>query len=139
MPGREKAAVLYITSLGGVRKTFEDCNSMRLLLESLGMRFYERDVSRHLAYREELRRALGGPARPRRRRLGAAAAAPRGTAHLRQRRRRPCGGCGGFRFSVCPRCGGGGGRRWRCRRGGRCTGCNGNGLVVCGLCSWPCE
>lgn len=160
-PGGERAAVLYTTSLGGVRKTFEDCNSVRLLLETLRVRFYERDVSMHLAYREELRWALGGsvvPALPRLficgRDLGGADEVQvlhdrgqllplvEGLPPSASAGGVPCGGCGGFRFSVCPRCGGSrreaaaavvgdGGRGGA----GRCTGCNENGLVVCGLCS----
>ncbi|GJN10242.1 hypothetical protein PR202_ga28320 [Eleusine coracana subsp. coracana] len=44
-PGGERGAVLYTTTLRGVRRTFEDCNGVRALLECLGVAFQERDVS----------------------------------------------------------------------------------------------
>ncbi|KAK6928212.1 Glutaredoxin [Dillenia turbinata] len=51
--------VLYFTSLRGVRKTFEDCCNVRLILKGLGFRVDERDVSMHSGFKEELRELLG--------------------------------------------------------------------------------
>ncbi|CAI8591800.1 unnamed protein product [Vicia faba] len=56
--GKEKV-VLYFTSLRGVRKTYEDCCQVRMILRGLGMKIDERDVSMHLGFKEELRELLG--------------------------------------------------------------------------------
>ncbi|KAE8767881.1 electron transporter thiol-disulfide exchange intermediate [Hordeum vulgare] len=60
-PGGERAVVLYTTSLRGVRKTFEDCATVRRLLDGLRVAFLERDVSMHAPYRDELRALLPRP------------------------------------------------------------------------------
>ncbi|KAI3813197.1 hypothetical protein L1987_17915 [Smallanthus sonchifolius] len=39
--------VLYFTSLRGVRKTYEDCCHVRVILKNCGVRVDERDVSMH--------------------------------------------------------------------------------------------
>ncbi|XP_014497152.1 uncharacterized protein At3g28850-like [Vigna radiata var. radiata] len=51
--------VLYFTSLRGVRKTYEDCCQVRMILKGLGVRVDERDVSMHSRFKEELRELLG--------------------------------------------------------------------------------
>ncbi|KAK7295351.1 hypothetical protein RJT34_18258 [Clitoria ternatea] len=51
--------VLYFTSLRGVRKTYEDCCQVRLILKGLGVKVDERDVSMHSGFKEELRELLG--------------------------------------------------------------------------------
>ncbi|CAL5191219.1 unnamed protein product [Lathyrus oleraceus] len=56
--GKEKV-VLYFTSLRGVRKTYEDCCQVRMILRGLGVKIDERDVSMHLGFKEELRELLG--------------------------------------------------------------------------------
>lgn len=56
--GKEKV-VFYFTSLRGVRKTYEDCCQVRMILRGLGVRVDERDVSMHLGFKEELRELLG--------------------------------------------------------------------------------
>lgn len=50
--------ILYFTSLRGVRKTYEDCCHVRVILKSLGIRVDERDVSMHLGFKEELKELL---------------------------------------------------------------------------------
>ncbi|GAB2287877.1 hypothetical protein Dimus_022232 [Dionaea muscipula] len=55
----KKIVVLYLTSLRGVRKTYEDCCNVRVILKSLGLRVDERDVSMHSGFKEELRELLG--------------------------------------------------------------------------------
>ncbi|XP_014497138.1 uncharacterized protein At3g28850 [Vigna radiata var. radiata] len=56
--GKDKV-VLYFTSLRGVRKTYEDCCQVKLILKGLGVRVDERDVSMHSGFKEELRELLG--------------------------------------------------------------------------------
>ena len=51
--------VLYFTSLRGVRKTYEDCCHVRVIIKGLGVRLDERDVSMHSGFKEELRELLG--------------------------------------------------------------------------------
>ncbi|KAK7266361.1 hypothetical protein RIF29_19005 [Crotalaria pallida] len=51
--------VLYFTSLRGVRKTYEDCCHVRLILKGLGVKVDERDVSMHSVFKEELKELLG--------------------------------------------------------------------------------
>lgn len=50
--------VVYFTSLRGVRKTYEDCCHVRVILKSLGVRVDERDVSMHSGFKEELKELL---------------------------------------------------------------------------------
>lgn len=51
--------VVYYTSLRGVRKTYEDCCHVRVMLKGLGVKVDERDVSMHSGFKEELRELLG--------------------------------------------------------------------------------
>ncbi|XP_066399279.1 uncharacterized protein At5g39865-like [Miscanthus floridulus] len=54
-----RRAVLYFTSLRGVRATYEDCCLARAILKGYGVRLDERDVSMHRGFRDELRGLLG--------------------------------------------------------------------------------
>ncbi|KAI3970669.1 hypothetical protein MKX01_024316 [Papaver californicum] len=56
--GHDKV-VIYFTSLRGVRKTYEDCCYVRMILKGSGFRIDERDVSMHKEFREELIELLG--------------------------------------------------------------------------------
>ncbi|KAF2308694.1 hypothetical protein GH714_013164 [Hevea brasiliensis] len=56
--GNEKV-VVYFTSLRGIRKTYEDCCHVRVILKGLGVRTDERDVSMHSGFKDELRELLG--------------------------------------------------------------------------------
>lgn len=149
-PGGENAVVIYTTTLRGIRKTFEDCNVARSILESTNVEVFERDVSMHSAFKEELRvlmgskevkvplvfvkgRLIGGAEEMVRLdeegKLGilldgipAAAAAG-------------CWRCGGVRFVMCVECSG------SCRVVGedgrksvKCSKCNENGLIQCPKC-----
>jgi glutaredoxin domain-containing cysteine-rich protein 1 len=58
-PPRKKKAVLYFTSLRGVRATHEDCCLARAILKGYGVRIDERDVSMHRGFRDELQGLLG--------------------------------------------------------------------------------
>ncbi|KAJ0043143.1 hypothetical protein Pint_19259 [Pistacia integerrima] len=56
---RKEKVLVYFTSLRGVRKTYEDCCHVRVVLKSLGIRVDERDVSMHSGFKEELKELLG--------------------------------------------------------------------------------
>ncbi|XP_052188566.1 uncharacterized protein At3g28850-like [Diospyros lotus] len=56
----KERVILYYTSLRGVRKTYEDCCHVRVILKGTGVRVDERDVSMHSGFKEELRELLGG-------------------------------------------------------------------------------
>ena len=58
-PGGERKAVVYFTSLRGVRKTFVDCCAVRSILRGYGVRLDERDVSMHAVFKAELADLLG--------------------------------------------------------------------------------
>ncbi|PSS15848.1 Thioredoxin-like fold protein [Actinidia chinensis var. chinensis] len=151
-PGGNQGVVLYTTSLRGIRKTFEDCNSIRFLLESLRVVFHERDVSMHLEFREELWRILGGRVVPPRlfikgRLIGGADEVV--GLHERGSLRKllcglplnlttgPCGGCAGVRFVVCLSCNGSRKIVSDALTGEltiRCSECNENGLIKCPIC-----
>ncbi|XP_058773212.1 uncharacterized protein At5g39865-like [Vicia villosa] len=57
--GKKEKVVLYFTSLRMVRKTYEDCCNVKIILKGLGIRVDERDVSMHLEFKEELKELLG--------------------------------------------------------------------------------
>ncbi|KAJ8477418.1 hypothetical protein OPV22_021145 [Ensete ventricosum] len=157
-PGGRESVILYTTTLRGIRKTFEDCNGVRFLLESLKVRFTERDVSMHLEFREELWRVLGCRAIPpslfiRGRYVGGAdevlglheqgrlLALLRGAPRDRSAGEEACRGCGGVRFVVCWECNGSrkiyhGEEEEEEEEAGpaQCRHCNENGLVVCPIC-----
>ncbi|KAL2636407.1 hypothetical protein R1flu_007886 [Riccia fluitans] len=59
-PGGEDRVVLYITSLRGIRKTFEDCNQLKIILQGFNVAIDQRDVSMHAEFREELKELQGG-------------------------------------------------------------------------------
>lgn len=118
-PGGAHSAVLYTTTLRGVRSTFEACNAVRAALQSHAVAFRERDVSMDRGFREELRDLTRGlPAAVPRlfvrgRHVGGAeevlgldeegalAALLEG---LPRARGGSCDGCGGMRFLPCFEC-----------------------------------
>ncbi|KAL6989176.1 hypothetical protein U1Q18_014928 [Sarracenia purpurea var. burkii] len=150
-PGGAELVILYTTGLRGIRKTFEDCNSVRFLLESFRVVFFERDVSMHSEFREELWRILGGKLVPPRlfikgRYIGGAEVVL--TLHEQGKLRPlfegvpidqsngPCDGCAGIRFVVCFNCNGSH-KLVVSDAGGsleECPECNENGLIICPLC-----
>lgn len=148
-PGGENAVVLYTTTLRGIRKTFEDCNTARSVLESHQVRTFERDISMHSGFREELRglmgraevrvpvvfvkgRLIGGADEvvklEEEGKLGVVLAGiPRAAAG--------CAGCGGVRFVLCLECHGSckvWGEDWKSSV--KCGECNENGLIQCPIC-----
>ncbi|PHT60749.1 hypothetical protein CQW23_03112 [Capsicum baccatum] len=152
-PGGQDAVIIYTTSLRGIRKTFEDCSMIRFLVESFGIVYYERDVSLHIAYRDELWRILGGirvvPPRlfVKGRHIGGADE----VVGLHEQgilkkllhgiplisSKFPCKVCCGIRFVMCLSCHGcckitdqdSNGYRIRCPK------CNENGLIKCPVCN----
>ncbi|XP_042381119.1 uncharacterized protein At3g28850-like [Zingiber officinale] len=123
--------VLYFTSLRGVRKTYEDCVLVRMILKSYGVRVDERDVSMDRGFREELA-VLTSEAGEKQRKeslLPAVFANGGYVGGVEEVRRMhedgqlqgaldgcemaapgegglPCEGCGDIRFVVCEKCSG---------------------------------
>ncbi|CAN6253280.1 unnamed protein product [Urochloa humidicola] len=164
-PDSARKVVLYLTSLRGIRKTYEDCWSTRSVLQGYGVRVDERDLSMHAGFKDELHAALGGGGGgggrlPQvfadGRHLGGAEeirrmheagelsraleacemAPPPGAGGKGSVALDACSGCGGVRFVPCEECSG------SCKvfleevgTFRRCPDCNENGLVRCPLCS----
>lgn len=149
-PGGSESVILYSTTLRGIRKTFENCNSVRFLLESFRAVFYERDISMHREFREELWKVLDcKKAIPPRlfikgRYIGGAEEVL--CLHEQGKLKRlfegvpldgtngPCEGCGGVRFIVCFNCHGSHKVIGKDGQSNQCSKCNENGLIVCPLC-----
>lgn len=60
LPGTEDRVVIYFTSLRGIRRTYEDCYSVRMILKFFRVFIDERDISMDSSYRKELVSVLGG-------------------------------------------------------------------------------
>ncbi|MBA0800620.1 hypothetical protein Gohar_011044 [Gossypium harknessii] len=148
-PGGEDSVVFYTTSLRGIRKTFEDCSSMRFVLDSLKILVQERDVSMDMEFREELWRILGGRVIPPKlfikgRYIGGADEVFR--LHEQGKLKKLlegipsnclCTDCANMRFLVCSNCSGS--RKVFTEKQGdelcmKCPDCNENGLVKCPVC-----
>ncbi|XP_068667231.1 uncharacterized protein [Aristolochia californica] len=151
-PGGAAAVVLYTTTLRGVRRTFEDCQRARQLIDAHRVDVDERDVALHGQFLNELRELLGEEATVPRlfvkgRYVGAVEQVVElnETGRLRAvlnsvdggtgQGRRDCEGCGGLRFVLCFECNGSCKVLSEEKKGTiRCTKCNENGLVQCPLC-----
>ncbi|KAK6122143.1 hypothetical protein DH2020_044112 [Rehmannia glutinosa] len=59
IPGAEKTVVIYFTSLRVVRRTFEDCKTVRTILRAFRVSIDERDLSMDSSFMDELQRILG--------------------------------------------------------------------------------
>ncbi|WOH02332.1 hypothetical protein DCAR_0521721 [Daucus carota subsp. sativus] len=149
-PGGENKVILYTTGLRGIRKTFEDCARIRFLLQIFRVSYFERDVSMHLEFKEELWRVLGEKVVPPKlfikgRYIGGAEVVV--VLHEQGRLRRlfdgvlvdgsegVCEVCVGVRFLICVVCNGS--RRVFVRRDEtvkQCEECNENGLIICPIC-----
>ncbi|GAB4834597.1 hypothetical protein Ancab_032858 [Ancistrocladus abbreviatus] len=161
-PGGANSVVLYTTSLRGVRRTFEDCNTASSVLETHTVVYDERDMSLHADFLHEFRELLGSEEAE----GGGVVPVPRlfvkgsylhsrgsgeddGAERVNESGRlgrilswarvergvQGCEGCGGARFVPCFECSG------SCKvlvrekgEKGRCPKCNENGLVQCPLC-----
>lgn len=147
----DKRIVLYFTSLRGIRKTYEDCCSVRMIFRGFRVPVDEKDISMDSTYRKELQAALGGTGFSlpqvfiRGNHVG-------GAEEIKQLNENGelakllegfpvkdpgfvCESCGDARFVPCPNCNGS--RKVfeeeddRLRR---CPGCNENGLIRCPGC-----
>ncbi|BFG38612.1 hypothetical protein CerSpe_248860 [Prunus speciosa] len=148
-PGGENAVVVYTTTLRGIRKTFEDCNNVRSIIESHLVHVLERDISMDSGFKEEIRglmetkdvkvplvfvkgRLIGGADEivklEEEGKLGVLFdGIP--TALV------GCQGCAGMRFVMCMECNG------SCKvldegqkKMVKCGECNENGLIHCPIC-----
>ncbi|PON98830.1 Thioredoxin-like fold containing protein [Trema orientale] len=59
LPGTEDRIVVYLTSLRGIRRTFEDCYAVQMIFRGFRLWIDERDISMDSAYRKELESVLG--------------------------------------------------------------------------------
>ncbi|CAM8958265.1 unnamed protein product [Rhodiola kirilowii] len=154
-PGGANSVIIYTTTLRGIRKTFEDCNVVRSIIESYEVQMFERDISMDSGFKEELRKLMGTKVVKvpvvfiKGRMIGGAEvvgkmdedgrlgqllegvtkAAAGGGGGV-------CVGCGGVRFVMCGVCNG------SCkvlddkgRKSLKCGECNENGLIHCPICS----
>jgi glutaredoxin domain-containing cysteine-rich protein 1 len=156
-PGGENALVLYTTTLHGIRKTFEDCNTVRSAIESHGVQIMERDISMDSGYREELRVLLKEVKVPMLFVKGRLIGGVEVVVKLEEEgklarilrvipKAKLCQGCAGFRFVMCKVCNGsckvlekGQDDKIVSKKGhnnkmAKCVDCNENGLVKCPLC-----
>ncbi|KNA13186.1 hypothetical protein SOVF_119060 [Spinacia oleracea] len=154
-PGGENCVVMYTTTLRGIRKTFEDCNIARKVMESYNVRVIERDVSMDSGYKEELRKLMVDvqtrpPTPPvvfiKGRLIGGAEEVVKLDEQGKlqgllegisiSKGLSGCEGCGGIRFLMCMDCNG------SCKVLDlnnnkimlRCGECNENGLIHCPIC-----
>lgn len=151
-PSKRPCVVLYTTSLRGIRRTHEDCCSVRAILKGLRVAVDERDVSMDSSFRHELQSLIGRNKPFSLPQVFVKGRCIGGAEEVRQlheagelvkflegvRRQDPCficAGCGGVRFVPCGVCSGSRkvfdeeGRMMR-----RCGDCNENGLVRCSNC-----
>ncbi|XP_058741934.1 uncharacterized protein At3g28850-like [Vicia villosa] len=149
-PGGDGTVIFYTTSLTGIRKTYEDCNRIRFLLQSFKVLYLERDVSMHREFKDELWSILGEKIVPPRlfvkgRYIGAAEEVM--SLHEQGKLKRilegvpldwsngPCDSCGGLRFVMCFQCNGSHKIFAKEEKEtSECLQCNENGLVVCAYC-----
>lgn len=149
-PGGDKTLVLYTTTLRGIRKTFEDCNTVRGILQSFGLSIDERDVSMHLEFLNELRELMARVASvPRMFIKGRYIGGIEEVTKLYQDGKLNelveglpkevnggnCDGCGGVRFVPCLECSGSCKVRNEGNKVVRCSDCNENGLIQCPICT----
>ncbi|KGN54518.1 uncharacterized protein At3g28850 [Cucumis sativus] len=149
---KNRAIVIYFTSLRGIRKTYEDCCFVRTIFRGFRVLVDERDISMDSLFRKEMQEKLGGGT--------ASASLPQvfmggkhigGAEEIRQMNesgelagmlkgfpaaevRSVCGRCGDARFVPCVNCNGS--RKLFGEDGGlrRCPKCNENGLIRCPFC-----
>lgn len=149
-PGGENTVIIYTTTLRGIRKTFEDCNAVRSIIESYHIRLIERDVSMDAGFKEEHRKLMGTKEVKvplvfvKGRLIGGAEEVVKLEEEgklgglfdgIPKKGMRICEGCGGIRFIMCRDCCG------SCKvldedenKMVRCGECNENGLVQCPIC-----
>ncbi|OIT28176.1 PREDICTED: uncharacterized protein At5g39865 [Nicotiana attenuata] len=151
LKGTEDKIVLYFTSLRGIRKTYEECCTVRMIFRGFRVCVDERDVSMDASYRKELQSVLEGKT----------VSLPQvfiggkyigGAEEIKQLHEAGelanlvegfavkhsgfvCESCGDARFVPCPNCSGS--RKVFEEEEGklrRCLNCNENGLIRCPGC-----
>lgn len=151
LPGTDDRIVMYLTSLRGVRRTYEDCYALKNIFRGFGVWVDERDISMDSAYRKELQSVLGAKnvSLPqvfiKGKYVGGAEVIKQlfETGELAKILqglpiRKPgsvCGGCGDARFVPCMNCSGS--RKVFDEDDDtpkRCSECNENGLIRCPNC-----
>ncbi|KAL5546541.1 hypothetical protein UlMin_006228 [Ulmus minor] len=151
LSGTEDKIVIYFTSLRGIRKTYEDCSSVRMIFQGFRVAVDERDISMDSEFKKELQSALRGKMMSlpqvfiRGKYIG-------GAEEVRKLHENGelglllegfpvmesgffCHGCGDARFLPCPNCNGS--RKVFEEEEGeirRCSDCNENGLIRCPAC-----
>ncbi|MBA0725505.1 hypothetical protein Golax_022090 [Gossypium laxum] len=58
LPGTEDRIVVYLTSLRGIRRTYEDCYAVKMIFRGFRVWVDERDISMDAAYKKELQSVL---------------------------------------------------------------------------------
>ncbi|KAE8683172.1 monoglyceride lipase-like [Hibiscus syriacus] len=58
LAGTEDRIVVYLTSLRGIRRTYEDCYAVKMIFRGFGVWVDERDISMDAAYKKELQSVL---------------------------------------------------------------------------------
>ncbi|XP_009336960.2 uncharacterized protein At5g39865-like [Pyrus x bretschneideri] len=148
-PGGENAVVVYTTTLRGIRKTFEDCNNVRSIVESHLIHVLERDISMDSGFKEEIRGLMGTKEVKvplvfvKGRLIGGADEVVKLEEEGKlgilfngiPRAVMGCKGCAGMRFVMCMVCNG------SCKvldelqkKMVKCGECNENGLIHCPIC-----
>ncbi|KAM0952942.1 putative glutaredoxin, Thioredoxin-like superfamily [Dioscorea sansibarensis] len=123
--------VIYMTSLRGIRETYNDCKEMREIMRSYKVRVDERDVSMDRGFKKELNEVLGKEGR-----LPVVFVKGEYLGGVEEVRRMHEGGELGKVMEGCEMVkigkGGGGG-------GGGCEECGEVRFVLCGRCSGSCK
>lgn len=147
-PGCEGKVVLYFTSLRGVRKTFENCYMLRLILKGFRVHVDERDVWMHSKFRQELTDVMGTALSvPRLFILGRYIGGADEVELLHEEGilaklleglptecRQVCKVCADVRFIPCTACSGSRKIVTSNDVTERCSKCNENGLIMCPMC-----
>ncbi|PKA60268.1 Uncharacterized protein AXF42_Ash008327 [Apostasia shenzhenica] len=150
--GEKKRIVVYYTSLHVIRRTFEDCRAVRSILRGFRLAVDERDLAMDSGFLSELKgivgrrhvslpqifiggRYIGGADEIRQ--LHESGELKLYVAGVPLAAFGVCEACGGFRFTLCPKCSGS--HKWFSEKGGfrTCAVCNENGLVRCAACCAP--
>ncbi|KAL8254945.1 hypothetical protein R6Q59_033166 [Mikania micrantha] len=164
IPGSEKRVVVYMTSLGAVRPTFDACRAVRSILQGFRVAVDERDLSMDSSFKDELQKIMSNEEAagessidvnhnsklvglPRvfiggryvgdaddMRELNETGELKKMVERLPAVSRAVCEGCGDFRFVICSDCNGS--RKCYLEKGvfRSCMACNKNGLIRCPTC-----
>ncbi|CAK7325906.1 unnamed protein product [Dovyalis caffra] len=141
--------ILYFTSLRIVRRTFEDCRSVRSILRGFCVPIDERDLSMDGMYLDELQEIVGSKkvtlpivfiggkyigGVKEITELHESGDLKKLIGGLPLANTNACDSCGGLRFVLCGRCSGSH-KIYTVKHGFKdCTGCNANGLIRCPSC-----